>query len=160
MEMIDCRIAGTEDSAFHPTTVVLEFRHEKNAVQVGECVDVDGVSDLCRERFEREYLSLRKRLGCDSFGSGFRLLDKVIRMKLATNGVRPRAAPFSRHSPRSNQRIHQCRFHLKSWLQSTKPAPSSASDKILWQEKQGPCLKHEKARDCLEKMREWLDGEF
>jgi hypothetical protein len=70
------RVAGTEDGAFHPTTVVLEFGDEKNAVWVGECVDVDGVSDLCRERFEREYLSLRKRLGCDSFGSGFRLLDK------------------------------------------------------------------------------------
>jgi hypothetical protein len=70
------RVAGTEDGAFHPTTVVLEFGDEKNAVRVGECVGVDGVSDLCRERFEREYLSLRKRLGCDSFGSGFRLLDK------------------------------------------------------------------------------------
>ena len=71
-----CRIAGAEDSAFHPTTVVLEFGDEKNAVRVGKCVDIDGVSDLCRERFEREYLSLRKRLGCDSFGSDFRLLDK------------------------------------------------------------------------------------
>jgi hypothetical protein len=96
MEMIPCRIAGTEDSASHATTVVLEFGHEKNAVRVGECMDVDGVSDLCRERFEREYLSLRKRLSCDSFRSGFRLLDKVIRTKLATNGVRSQAAPFSR----------------------------------------------------------------
>ena len=74
--MVALRVAGTEDSAFHPTTVVLEFGHEKNAVRVGECMDVDGVSDLCRERFEREYLSLRKRLGYDGFGSGFRLLDK------------------------------------------------------------------------------------
>jgi hypothetical protein len=54
---------------------VLEFGDEKNAVRVSECVNVDGVSNLCRERFEREYLPLRKRLGCDSFGSGFRLLD-------------------------------------------------------------------------------------
>jgi hypothetical protein len=99
MERIACRIAETEDSAFHPTTVVLEFGDEKNAVRVGERVDVDSVSDLCRERFEREYLSLRKRLGCDSFGSGFRLLDKVIRTKLATNGLRPWALPFSRWSP-------------------------------------------------------------
>ena len=74
--MIVCRIAGTEDSAFHSPTVVLESGDEKNAVRVGKCVDVDGVPDLCWERFEREYLSLRKRLGCDSFDSGLRLLDK------------------------------------------------------------------------------------
>jgi hypothetical protein len=70
------RVASTEGDTFHPTAVVLEFGDEKNVVRVGECVDVDIVSDLCRERFEGEYLSLRKRLGCDSFGSGFRLLDK------------------------------------------------------------------------------------
>jgi len=70
------RVVGIEDSAFHPTTIVLEFGDEKNAIWVGECVDVDGVSDLRRKRFERENLSLRKRLDCDSFGGSFRLLDK------------------------------------------------------------------------------------
>jgi hypothetical protein len=73
---------------------VLEFGHEKNAVRVGECMDVDGISDLCRERFEREYLSLRKRLSCDSFRSGFRLLDKVIRTKLCYQWRTPPGRTF------------------------------------------------------------------